>query len=61
MISFVAANDEDVRFVNYYDFPFTNFSLVHFEARPFQTFKIVESMLVEFGEIKQFLLETVTL
>lgn len=55
LVSFVAADNENVALVDHYDLAFTDFLVVDFETRPLQPFKIVECMLIKLCEVKQLL------
>ena len=55
LVGLVAADDEDVGLVDDDDFSFTDFFIEDLEASPFESLKIVKSMLIKLREVEQFL------
>ena len=57
----VTAHDEHVLFVHDHDFALADFAVEHFERGPLQRLEVIERVLVQLGEVKQFLRKTVLL
>lgn len=55
LVSLVAADDQDVALVNDHYFALADLLVEHLEARPLQSFKVIEGMLIEFSEVEQLL------
>jgi hypothetical protein len=61
LICLIAANDENVWLIDDDNLALTDFLVEHFEAGPLQFFKIVVSVLIQLGEVKQLLADSSTI
>jgi len=61
LICLITAYNQDIAFVNYNNFTFTDFLIKNFETGPLQSFKVIKCMLVQLSEIEKLLRNTLSI